>query len=146
MIPLAPEALQMLSQRMLVQLVPDAKSAYSMSDGMLLGVLLGSLVNEMAEGIERRLADIGEMKALFEQASDALAASRLPVGMDEVLGAQPASMTMADVNAVHDAHTRVLIDLHASVDTAAPGDPADTINLAIWAYLDSHARRHALNV
>lgn len=146
MIPLAPQALQMLSQRMLVQLVPDAKSEYSMSDGMLLGVLLGSLVNEMEQGIERRLADIRAMKALFEQAHAQLGPAALPAELDDVLASEPESMTMTDVNAVHDAHTRLLIALHAGVDTAAPGDPADVVNRAIWQYLDTHAQRHALDI
>ena len=65
MIPRAPEALRMLSQRMLAQLVPDAKSAYSMSDGMLLGMLLLGMVKELEDGIARRLVDIESTLPLF---------------------------------------------------------------------------------
>ena len=146
MIPLAPEALQMLSQRILAQLVPDAKSPYSASDGMLVGVLLGTLVNEMEEGIARRLNDIEAMKTVFRLAGEQLGAEALPEDLDALLALAPASMTMKDVNAVHDACTRRLIALHESVDTDEGSGPARIVNDAIWQYLDNHARRHALNL
>lgn len=146
MIPAAPKALQMLAQRLMTQLVPDAKSTYSMSDGMMLGVLLTSLESEMEAGIDRRLQDVRAMKSLFEAARGRLGKSAMPADVDEVLALQPASMTMTDVNVVHDAHTRALIALHERVDTAAADQPEHTVNLAIWRYLDEHARRHALNL
>lgn len=144
MIPHAPQALQMLSQRMLTQLVPDAKSNYSMSDGMLLGMLLGGLVSELDQGIERRLEDIRAMKAVFRSAQKSLDADALPKGVEEILALEPGSMTMEDVNSVHDAHTRWLIGLHELVD-GADGE-AGKVNRAIWRYLGQHAVRHALDI
>ena len=146
MIPRAPEALRMLSQRMLAQLVPDAKSAYSMSDGMLLGMLLLGMVKELEDGIARRLVDIESMKALFRLAREALDGGDLPAGLDEVLETTPATMSMTDVNAVHDAHSRVLITLHDAVDDATGTEARQRVNHAIWRYLDEHAQRHALEI
>jgi hypothetical protein len=145
-IPRAPEALRMLSQRMLTQLVPDAKSTYSMSDGMLLGVLLGGLVKELEDGIARRLLDIESMKAVFRIAREALDAGELPEDIDKVIESRPPSMSMSDVNTGHDAHTRVLIALHDTVDIAAPTEAQQSVNRAIWKYLDEHAQRHALDI
>lgn len=144
MIPRAPEALQMLSQRMLTQLVPDAKSNYSMSDGMLLGLLLGGLVNELDQGIERRLEDIRAMKAVFRSAQKSLDPDALPAGVEAILALEPESMTMKEVNSVHDAHTRWLIALHDHVD--GEHGEAGKIDLAIWRYLGQHAVRHALDI
>lgn len=144
MIPHAPEALRMLSQRMLTQLVPDAKTNYSMSDGMLLGLLLGGLVNELDQGIERRLEDIRAMKAVFRSAQQSLGADALPNGVEEILDLEPETMTMKDVNSVHDTHTGWLIALHDRVD-GADGE-AGKINHAIWRYLGQHAVRHALDI
>lgn len=145
MIPRPPDALRMLSQRILSHLVPDVQSSYGQSEGSYVGMLMLSLVKELESGIERRLADIRGMKDVFEQARGVLPASMLPDGLDAIIAAEPASLTMSDVNGVHDQLASRLIALHDAVDVAAPSDAQVRINNAIWAYLGEHAKRHALS-
>lgn len=146
MIPRAPEALRMLSQRILSHLVPDTRSPYSMSDGAMVGMLMVGLVKELESGIERRLADIREMKAVLSRATESLPPAVLPEGIDRVLALAPSSMTMGDVNACHDEHARVLIALHDRVDVDGADDAKRAINQVIWAYLRAYANRHTLDI
>ena len=146
MIPSAPDALRMLSQRILSHLVPNAASTYAMSDGAMVGMLLTALAGELESGIERRLTDIDAMKAIFRLAAAQLDNAALPADLQAVLESGPASLTMSSVNETHDAHARVLIALHEVVDAAAAGENERAINEAIWQYLGEHAGRNVLPI
>lgn len=131
MIPHAPDAVRMIAQRMLSGVIPDLKSTYTMSDGSMLALLLMGLSGEVADGIARRLADIQELHLILAEAGE--------TDIDPV----PASMRLADVNAVHDRLTAKLIALHERIE----GDSArDELCLRIWKYLGDHAARHQLHL
>lgn len=146
MIPKAPDALRMLSQRILSHLVPNAASTYAMSDAAMVGMLMTALSGELESGIARRLADIDDMKAIFRLAARRLDDAVLPTDFKAVLESAPAELTMGDINAVHDAHTRVLVAVHEIVDTASATDPQVEVNRAIWQYLGQHAERYILPI
>ncbi|MDG1231189.1 MAG: hypothetical protein P8P91_02905 [Pseudomonadales bacterium] len=135
MIPHADGALRMLSQRLMTQLLPDLKSLYSLSDGALIGLLINAIADETAEGIQRRLDDIGEMKIIFA-AGEALLSSRDKQDINTELSAY----RLADVNDHHDALTRILVSLHKKTED----NDNETLNRAIWAYLRRHAQRHKI--
>ena len=130
MIPNTDMALRMLAQRLMVQLLPDLGTAYSQSDGMLIGVLMNAIADEAAEGIDRRMKDIEEMQSLMEDAG-------LPV---EFSRAAPESLRLADVNALHDRLTKRLIELHAQAEAESDAAQCDVI----WGYLRRHAERHRI--
>lgn len=135
MIPHTDGALRMLSQRLMTQLLPDLKSLYSLSDGALIGLLINAIADETAEGIQRRLADIAEMKLIFV-AGEALLSSK----DKEVSGAEMSSYSLADVNDHHDALTRLLVLLHE----ASEDDGFEALNQSIWTYLRRHTERHKI--
>ncbi|MBT6585050.1 MAG: hypothetical protein HON77_12160 [Gammaproteobacteria bacterium] len=135
MIPHADGALRMLSQRLMTQLLPDLKSLYSLSDGALIGLLINAIADETAEGIQRRLDDIGEMKIIFA-AGEALLSSRDKQDINTELS----SYRLADVNDHHDALTRILVSLHQKTED----NDNETLNRAIWAYLRRHSQRHKI--
>ena len=135
MIPHTDDALRMLSQRLMTQLLPDLKTIYSLSDGALIGLLINAIADETAEGIQRRLDDIAEMKLIFETAGALLSDSD-----KEVIRTDLASYRLADVNAHHDALTRILIRLHEMVEDKK----LEALNQAIWDYLRRHAQRHKI--
>lgn len=135
MIPHADGALRMLSQRLMTQLLPDLKSLYSLSDGALIGLLINAIADETAEGIQRRLDDIGEMKIIFA-AGEAQLSSRDKQDINTELS----SYRLADVNDHHDALTRILVSLHQKTED----NDDETLNQAIWAYLRRHSQRHKI--
>jgi hypothetical protein len=146
MIPHAPAAIRMLSQRILTQIVPGLNSPYSMSDGAMTAMLLNGLAQEMEDGIARRLADIESMKVIFRRSLASLPAGAVPDDLAVVLESAPQDMSMSAVNAVHDAHSRVLIRLHEAVEVDNPSDAQRVLNLEIWTYLGEFANRHRLAI
>ena len=135
MIPHADDALRMLSQRLVTQLLPDLKSLYSLSDGALIGLLINAIADETAEGIQRRLDDIAEMKRIFI-AGEALLSSK----DKEVTGAELSSYRLTDVNDHHDALSRILVLLHE----ASENKGFEALNQSIWTYLRRHTQRHKI--
>lgn len=146
MIPHAPAAIRMLSQRILTQIVPGLNSPYTMSDGAMTAMLLNGLAQEMEDGIARRLEDIESMKAIFRQSLASLPVGEVPDDLAVVLKSSPREMSMSGVNAVHDAHSRVLIHLHEAVEVKAPSAAQQELNLQIWTYLGEFANRHKLAI
>lgn len=144
MIPHPGSALTTLSGRLMAQLLPDLKSEYSMSDGMLIGLLMNALADELESGIERRMQDIREVQQIFKAATDTLPAESLPANLESLLQDRPASLTLEAVNRLHDALTHVLIELHELVDHASADEASKSINEEIWAYLERQAQRHQI--
>lgn len=134
MIPNTDHALRNLSQRLLTSLLPELGSEYAMADGMLLGMLMNAVADELAEGIERRLTDIKEMKELLGQCE--LTADERPV-----LDRELPDYSLKSVNARHDELTRILIRCHEQVEADSS---LEALNRAIWQYLWRHSNRHAI--
>lgn len=133
MIPFPDQSLRNLSQRLMVTLLPEFSSEYAVSDGASLGLLMNALADELAEGVQRRLDDIEEMKVILGGC----------VTLEEersILAADITSFTMKSVNDRHDELTRLLISWHEKSESE---DLLD-LNESIWRYLHRHAARHAI--
>jgi hypothetical protein len=137
MIPHTDQALRMLAQRLMVQLLPELGSTYALSDGALIGLLMNAIADELAEGIQRRLDDIDDMKAVLLEGVDLLSEEE-----QEVMEQGIASMRLADIDARHDQLTLILITLHARSEEKPELAP---LNAAIWAYLRRHTDRHIIH-
>lgn len=144
MIPHPASALTMLSGRLMTQLLPDLKSEYCMSDGMLIGLLMNALADELGSGIDARMQDIKEMQQLFTSAVSVVNADDLPASFESLIDAQPDSLTLDAVNDLHDSLTGVLIELHELVDNDSGNDTHASLNKDIWAYLERQAQRHQI--
>ena len=136
MIPNTDDALRMLCQRLMTQLLPDLKTEYSQADGMLLGLLMNAIADEIASGINHRMEDIADMAKLLKQGSAFNNTGNLA---DQT----PASLNLRDVNALHDQFTRELIKLHEIVEHAGTGKAAG-LDREIWRYLGTTAGRHTI--
>lgn len=134
MIPYTDDALRMLSQRLMMQLLPDLRSSYTASDGLLIGLLMNAIADELSEGIQRRLTDIDEMQILLADAAHLLREEELLA-----LEGSLVDYTLNGVNDRHDVLTRVVIDLHKRTEQ---DDAQVNVTRSIWAYLDRHAKRH----
>ena len=107
-----------------------------MADGALLGLLMTAVADEMAEGIDRRLADIEEMKQI-------LAACQLSDDETEILQQPLTGYNLKAVNDHHDAVTRILINWHEQSETV---ESLGGLNTEIWHYLRRHSERHTIQV
>ncbi len=136
MIPNTDDALRMLSQRLMNHLLPDLKSLYCQSDGMLVGMLMNAIADEVATGIDRRMKDIADMKTLLAKGGSYLDAGT-------AVSSEPLSLSLKDVNQLHDELTRHLIELHIRVEKDGSAD-ATELNSDIWRYLETTAGRHVI--
>lgn len=136
MIPNTDDALRMLCQRLMTQLLPDLKTEYSQADGLLLGLLMNAIADEIASGIDHRMEDIADMATLLKQGS---AFHNTGYVADQA----PASFKLRDVNALHDQFTRELIKLHEVVEQAGTEGAAE-LDSEIWRYLATTAGRHTI--
>ena len=136
MIPNTDDALRMLCQRLMTQLLPDLKTEYSQADGMLLGLLMNAIADEVASGINHRMGDIADMARLLKQGSVFYDTGNLA---DQT----PASLKLRDVNALHDQFTRELIKLHEIVERTGTEEAAG-LDREIWRYLGTTAERHRI--
>ncbi len=135
MIPYTDDSLRMLASRLLTQLLPELRSEYAMSDGALVGLLMMAIADEMGEGIERRLQDISQMQRLIVDSG-----SELVTQESKLLASSPENYTLAAVNQLHDALTRLLIRVHEDAE-----DQLDVrLQQQIWDYLRDTANRHKI--
>ncbi len=133
MIPNTDRALRMLSQRLMTTILPDLKTTYTMSDGLMVGLLINACADELEEGIDRRMKDIAAMQSLMLK-------HRAYAEDESLLSAAPESFSLQSVNALHDALTRQLIAMHERSEV----DSIEPMNADIWAYLREHADRHKI--
>lgn len=138
MIPNTDKALRMLSQRLMDRLLPDLDSLYYQSDGMVMGLLMEAIADEVATGIDRRMKDIADMKKLLLKGSHTHNA-------DAAIGSDPLSLSLKDVNQLHDDLTRHLIELQIKVEQDGSRE-ASELNKDIWRYLETTAGRHLISV
>lgn len=142
MIPDPSANLGLLANRILTLVLPDLKSEYMMADTAMVGMLLAAMQGEMASGIEHRMTDISSMKALFGQALGQVDDAKLKSELELSRDLAPKSLTMADVNILHDQLTRQLIELHEYVGQKGN----QRLDADIWRYLEEHAGRYVLDV
>ena len=136
MIPDTDDSLRLLSQRLMTQLLPDLKSEFNLSDGMLIGLLMNAIADEIAYGIDRRMKDITDMKILLEKGSNFHDSG-------DATSAEPANLELQSINDLHDNLTRHLIKLQGFVEEQS-SEEAIELGKQIWKYLETTAGRHAI--
>ncbi len=130
MIPRPSQALTDLAVRLATNVAPNTTETFYAADAGLIAQLMLSLAQEYERGIETRMQDIDEMRAILRSAPTSEA-------IDTFLELLPRSLGLADVNAVHDAGTRLLIEAHAWAETHD-----EALSQSIWRYLRRHCDRH----
>ncbi len=135
MIPKADSGQRSLVQRLLTRVIADTQSTYTASDGLMIGLLLNALADELEQGVDRRMRDIMAMRNLLQSGQ-----AFYPCDIEPV----PQDLTLRAVNASHDALTRNLVALHTAVELDDSSD-AQALNRDIWFYLTETVQRHQVN-
>lgn len=138
MIPRAREALNDLAGRLGMRVIPELANPYTLADTGLISLLMSMLSIELESGVERRMADGAELRALFETATAAPGAEARAAFADSA----PESLTLTDVTAWLDQGLALLIELHAW----AEAEPDDALDRRIWAFLAAHTERHRFDL
>ena len=137
MIPRPEQAIVDLAGRIGNRIVPELPDPYAAVDAGLISMLLTMLAAEAGSGVDRRMQDAEELKALFATAEAAPGfCSRA-----RFLSSSPASMALIQVNDWLGEGLRLLIDLHAWAE-----DHDEALNQAIWDWLARHTDRHRFDI
>ena len=127
MIPRPQQAIADLAIRLAMRVAPNTTDTFSAADAGLIAQLMLTVSQEFERSIDSRMSDIADMKTL-------LADRPQGEGYQDM---QPASLSLTDVNAVHDEGMRRVIALHAWAE-----QHDEALNTEIWQYLRRHSERH----
>lgn len=148
MIPKAAESLGHLAQRIAMDLIPKAPDEYAATDMGFITFLISMAAQDLERFADVHVREDLITAAIFRAVRPHLSDVGLQSRIDEALGSHAASLRASDLNARADLTTRLLIDLHAAVETAMDRDEAwaKTLNDQIWTFLDGYAERRAYDV
>ena len=121
------ENLAFIAQRLMTEVAPQTTSNYAAANTAMIAGLLGALAQESERAVATRMADIAEIRALLGEAAS--------------FAAEPESLHLQHVNALHAEAQAALIEHHAWAES---NDPER--NEAIWALLRRQAERHFLQM
>lgn len=141
--PEADVGLGYIAQRLLTHTAPALQHDFEVSDVGMMAGLLAAIAREYDRAAESRCQDIEEMRGLFIDAAEALGHCELAGRLRQLTARQPESLRISAINAVHDAFSEALIDLHARVEEERTDVWARPIERRIWQYYRNTARRHA---
>ncbi len=145
MIPYPGKTLTDLAVRIATDIAPATNNNFAQADSGLITGLLLSMAQDYERAVFNPMADIDDIKALCRHLRDLSDAER--EGFDALqactafLEAEPASLMLSDVTALHAQALNLLIDIHRWAE-----DHNDDINLAVWRLLRRHSERHKFDI
>lgn len=145
MIPYPGKTLTDLAVRIATDIAPATSSNFAQADSGLISGLLLSMAQDYERAVFNPMTDIDEIKTLCRQVLDLPEAERAQFdalnGCEDFLNAEPTSLMLGDVTALHARALDLLIQIH----TWAELHHAE-INLAVWQLLRRHSERHKFDI
>jgi len=144
MIPHPEQALTDLAVRITTHIVPTTTSTFAQADGQLLTVLLVSMAQDFERAVANRMADINEIKTLIQTLQKHVDNNRPFSNMDQTnafLRAEPLSLKLSDVNALHAQGFDCLIEMQIWAEKHN-----QPLNLSIWQLLRRHSERNKFQI
>jgi len=145
MIPKGSEGVGHLSTRIMADLLPKAADAYMGADLAMLASLVDMVGEDFDRAADVLVRDGEDIRAIFREALPHTQDQALTTRMTAALETRPASLRVRDLSAWADDDLRLLIELHAAVETAqAEGAPwAAALDRTIWTFLDAYVARRS---
>jgi len=137
-IPRGSRALGDLAMKLAMSIAPETSSTFAAANTVLVSSLMQCLALDYDRAAEVRMQDIRDMRALFRDAASG-APREITNRMPAFLDAEPASLRISDIDALHAQGLELLIAVHEHAE--ASGDTA--LDHRIWEFLERHADRHA---
>jgi hypothetical protein len=148
MIPRGAQGIGHIATRMAHDLIPKAGDAYSATDLAFLATLIGMVAQDYDRAADVLEAEHEAICTILRKAAQRLDDADLKVRIDEALALAPKSLRVSELTARADATMRVLIDVHATVETAAAAGAewARRLDDEIWRFLEAHVAARAYDV
>jgi hypothetical protein len=139
------QGLAHIATRIVRDLLPMANGPYMATDLALIAGFLNLLSQDYDRAAEVLTLEYADIITVVRAARSLLSDELLQQRIDALTALEPTSLRIADLTARTDTALRVLIEVHAAVETAAdsgiPG--AADLNLQIWAFLEQQLQRRA---
>ena len=145
MIPFPAKTLTDLAVRIVTDIAPATSNNFAQADSGLITGLLLTIAQDYERAVHSPMADIDEIKALCGELLELPEAER--EGFNELAAcralqeAQPASLMLSDVTALHAQALNLLIDIHSWAELHH-----ESMNLKVWQLLRRHSERHKFDV
>jgi hypothetical protein len=148
MIPAGSGGVACLADRIRDDLIPRAPDAYTAGDLSFLMHMLAAVAADYDRAVDVFVTEHDLLTALFSAARPHIEDAGLAARIDAALVAKVEGLRTPVLSARADIALRLLIDLHAAVETAEDaGAPwARDLNDKIWCFLDGYVERRAYDV
>jgi len=140
MIPRPDKALTDIAVKLAMSIAPQIGASYHAANAGMISMLLLALAQDADRAVANRLADVEELKALFERA---LADPQAP-GADRLRAfceSEPPGWLLSQLSVWHDTGMALLIELHVWAESQHP-----ELDRSIWDFLYHHTERNRFDV
>lgn len=143
MIPKGGEGVAHFATRIMTDLIPKAADAYTVADLGMTAELLRMVAQDFDRAVDNLMADLSGIQSICGEALPVVIDAGLRERMRVVADAAPVSFKVQPLSAQADEAMRVLIDLHAHVETAERDGAgwAGPVKGRIWSFLEDHVAR-----
>jgi hypothetical protein len=135
MIPQPSKSLTDLALKLATAIAPETTSRFAMSNTGMISMLMLALAQDSERAVANRMADIDDMKALFQ--SEAAGAAPGADLRAAYCSRAPDGLLLSQMDTFHGEGFEVLIELHAWAELHDP-----RLNDAIWGFLRTHTERN----
>jgi hypothetical protein len=148
MIPKASQAIGHLITRIAQDLIPKAADAYMATDLGYLAALMSIIGQDYDRAADVLVTEHEAICALLLEAAAVLDDGGLKARIAAALDLRSPSLRVPDLNARADVTVKLLIDVHAAVESAGDAGSvwAEPVNLKIWDFLERFAANRAYDV
>jgi hypothetical protein len=148
MIPKGAQGIGNLVNRIGRDLIPRAADAYTATDLGYFTMLLGMVAQDYDRAADVLVAEHAALGSILSEASSHIEDAALRSRIADAIAAEPASLRVSDLATRGDATMRVLIDVHAEVESALAAGAAwaGPLNDNIWRFLETHVAAQAYDV
>jgi len=136
-IPKPGKALADLAMKLSMSVIPEIESKFAASNAAMTSMLMLALAQDSERAVANRMTDIHELQTLFAETADYPAQAALTAFISRT----PASLLLADVDALLAEGMALLIDLHAWAEEAD-----EDSDRRIWQFLLRHTERNKFSL
>ena len=130
--------LSLSMQRLAGEIAPMLPNAFAQGQIGLIGFMLTLVANEYERGADLRANENRAMRELFAEAARDVSGAPLKAKLETAAKTEDASLRMSVLNQANWELRRLLIELHAYVETQT-GDDARKLERKVWTMLRSLA-------
>ena len=145
MIPKGSTGIAHIAGRIVQDLMPRAGDLYMATDLAYLSLLLGLVAQDYDRAADVMVAEERDILAILRNANAHLSDEGLRKRIAAALDERPESLRVAELTACSDTLLRLLIEVHATVETDSAAW-ARQLDSEIWRFLEKHAALRAYEV